>query len=78
MCDRSIAETRMFRAVRNFLKLDQTDHRAAEVVASAKRLHRQSRRDRLYVGLCNAEPKTVSDAIGFAGAYNAYLLESEW
>lgn len=70
-------ETRLAKAVRNFLKFEQTDAAEAEVIAAAKRLHRQSRRNRLYVGLCNAEPETVADAISFAGAYNAHLLEGE-
>lgn len=70
-------ETRLAKAVRNFLKFEQTDAAEAEVIAAAKRLHRQSRRARLYVGMCNAEPTDVADALGFASAYNAHLLEME-
>lgn len=68
---------RLSKAVSAWMRRDQTAALAAEIVAAAKRLHRESRRKRLYVGLCNAEPASLADAIGFAGAYNAHLLEAE-
>lgn len=68
---------RLSQAVSAWMRREQTAALAAEVIAAAKRLHRESRRNRLYVGLCNAEPASVADALGFAGAYNAHLLESE-
>lgn len=70
-------EQRFHRAIRAFLQLEQTAQRAKEVIASARRLHRQCRRRRLYVGLCNPEPESLNDAFLFHSAFNAHLLETE-